>query len=1270
MVPSESRSAKVLELVEEFLDRCRRGEQPALQEYLNRHPELAAEIGEVFPAMAMMENIALADESLAGPPPGAAPAGSPESLQQLGDFRIIRIVGQGGMGVVYEAEQVSLGRHVALKVLPQKTLLDPRQKLRFQREARAAARLHHTNIVPVFGVGEQDGLPYYVMQFIPGLGLDQVLEELKRLQRSAALTDSRDGGGRILSPRQDSAVQLARSLMGEEAPTKESKVAEARPAEQPPSGSTVDYPLSGVSEPGAVDRGSANGTWLADSFALSTSSVSLPGSGGGSRRGKGTRLTYWQSVARIGVQVAEALEYAHNQGILHRDIKPSNLLLDTHGTVWVADFGLAKTDDQLNLTQTGDVLGTLRYLPPEAFEGRADVRSDIYSLGLTLYELVALRPAFSEKDRNRLLKQVTQAAPVPLHKLAPAVPRDLETILAKATDPEPARRYPTAAALAGDLQRFIDDEPIQARPIGRIERGWRWCKRYPGMAAASGLAATGLLTTAIVSLCFAWYQQQTAASLRTEKAKTEQALDQAQDSLHEAQRQTGMQMLERGEALCADQQVAQGLYWMVQSLKAMPPDEVALHHVIRASLGQWLARLNRLAAIFPHQHPIRALALSWDGKTLLTGSEDGTARLWETATGRPLTGPLAHGGAVQAVALSPDGRLALTGCDDHTARLWEVASGRLLGAPLPHRDKVRAVAFSPEGKTVLTGSDDRTAQFWETATGRPFASPLPHQGKVTLVAFSPDGKIALTGGQEHVVRLWDPATGRLLRTPLPHDGEVRAATFSADGKCLLTGSSDQMARLWDPGTGQLLLAPIRHANTVQSVAFSPDGETLATGCEDYSARLWEAATGRPLGVPMVHQGNVGHVVFSPDGQIVMTGADDHAARLWDAATGQPLGAPLKHGHWITGIAFTPDGRKVVSSSLDHTARLWEVASRTSFGTRIHHPGLNAATLSPDGRTVLAGSEDHMAWRWDADTGRPVGRVLQHRAAVHAVAFGPEGKTVLTGCEDGTAQLWSATTGSPLGGPLLHHAKVGGVAISPDGKMLLTGSDDKTAQRWEAVTGRALAPPLAHKDRVAAVAFSPDGTLIATVSWDRTARLWEAATGRPIGPPLEHADVIWAVAFSSDSQRVVTGSWDHTVQLWDVATGRPLGAPLQHPRSVWAVAISPDGQSILTGSWDGRARLWDVATGRQIGPSWDDGRVSSVAFSGDGKIILLCAGDKTIRLEPFYPPVEATSEQLGLLLSVQTGQELDASGGVRLVNPETWEARRRQVADFQASFRKR
>ncbi len=318
-------------------------------------------------------------------------------LQRLGDYRILREIGRGGMGVVYEAEQESLGRRVALKVLSAGSLLDPKQVRRFEREAKAAAKLHHTNIVPVFGVGRQDGHHYFVMQFISGLGLDMVLDDLRRLRGGKSEAKPAPAASRIAGL---TGADVARSLL-----------TGRFDADGPPEDASVTEPLDDAAP-------AANGP-PADS---GSSQVILPGSSELSASSDPDRQFY-RSVARIGVQVAEALDYANRQGVLHRDVKPSNLLLDNHGNVWVADFGLAKTAEADDLTHTGDILGTIRYMAPERFSGQCDARSDVYSLGLTLYELVALRPAYEAADRHSLMERVLHEEPERLKKLAPGVPR-------------------------------------------------------------------------------------------------------------------------------------------------------------------------------------------------------------------------------------------------------------------------------------------------------------------------------------------------------------------------------------------------------------------------------------------------------------------------------------------------------------------------------------------------------------------------------------------------------------------------------------------------------------------------------------------------------------------------------------------------------------------------------------------------------------------------------------------------------------------------------
>lgn len=515
----------VEELAEEFLARRRRGEGPSVEEYARRHPQLAGRIRELFPTLELMENLKPRRSEQEESAPASPPEADDLPIRRLGDYRIIREIGRGGMGVVYEAEQESLSRRVAVKVLPGVFLSSPKSLRRFRREARAAARLHHTNIIPIFGVGEQDGIHYYVMQYIHGQGLDQVLAELSQKRREAtgrAVQDvtpalgpaqDRGGGGRVAQtllwggfatspdrpPPQDAAAEA--SPGGE-------RFEAARPSGTGPAAPESPRPEGGDS-PGSLPEAQTS----SGGGARTAERVDLPGPAEAGQ-------AYWRSVAGIGIQAAGALHYAHHQGTLHRDVKPGNLLLDTQGTVWVADFGLAKLAEQEDLTRSGDVVGTLRYMAPEQFDGLSDPRTDVYGLGLTLYELLTLQPAFNETDRARLIRQVAHEEPPAPRKLNPAVPRDLETVVLKAIARDPGHRYATAADLAEDLERFLEDRPVRARRTSPLARLWRWCRRNKAVAALSAVALGLLVAVAVVaSIGYA----RTAAALARESEERARA---------------------------------------------------------------------------------------------------------------------------------------------------------------------------------------------------------------------------------------------------------------------------------------------------------------------------------------------------------------------------------------------------------------------------------------------------------------------------------------------------------------------------------------------------------------------------------------------------------------------------------------------------------------------------------------------------------------------------------------------------------------------------
>lgn len=510
------------ELAAEFVDRYRNGERPAIAEYADRYPDLAAEIRDVFPMIAQMEGLKVHVEHEQVSTESAREAGGLHGrlqLSELGDYRIIREIGRGGMGVVYEAEQSSLSRRVAVKVLPLLSLLRPELVQRFQREARTAGRLHHTNIVPVFGVGENDGFHYYVMQLIDGVGLDELLADRADTDQRISSPpgqnteiNSRPAAGEV-----EEQVTLAESLLQKRQLTPDKDVTSLDDSDAPDGGlSTVDEVSRSV-DPAAEAARVLQARLLADQTEVAGVVMADHPANEAVVRERHSALGLTldaQMIANIGIQAADALHYAHQHDTLHRDIKPANLLIDEQGNVWIADFGLAKAIEGDDITQSGNVVGTVRYMAAEQLRGKGDARSDVYSLGITLYELLTRRRAWEATERDSLIQQVLHKDLIPPRRVNPDIPLDLETIILKATSREPDQRYQTAGEMADDLRSFQNDLPIRARRIGPIERLRRWRRRNPLIAGLSTATFLSLILVAVTALV--GYQAERAERTRAE----------------------------------------------------------------------------------------------------------------------------------------------------------------------------------------------------------------------------------------------------------------------------------------------------------------------------------------------------------------------------------------------------------------------------------------------------------------------------------------------------------------------------------------------------------------------------------------------------------------------------------------------------------------------------------------------------------------------------------------------------------------------------------
>jgi eukaryotic-like serine/threonine-protein kinase len=1170
------------DLVEEFLERYRRGDRPSLSEYTDRHPELSERIRALFPALLVMEEIGSRAGGAVGALEGQNGSGA-KVPERLGDYLLLRRVGSGGMGVVYEAIQESLGRHVALKTLPFHQLGDATRLERFRREARAAARLHHTHIVPVFGVGEHDGVHYYIMQFIRGQGLDTVLHEVKRLRCMRGEGTAHDSSA------------------------------------GPGLSATLALGLSN-------GKFQTNGAWVGSSAGPATTEKRLvlspaprakssPTSGSNQRSELTTQpeAQYFRSVARIGAQVAGALEYAHQQGILHRDIKPSNLLLDAQGEVWVTDFGLAKDEGSDELTVSGEIVGTLLYMAPERFQGQCDVRSDVYGLGLTLYELVALRPPFEAADRHALMQRVLSEGPSRLKAAAPSVPHDLETIIEKAIAREPAQRYSTAAALADDLQRFLDDKPIRARRATQRERLLRWGRRNPWLATLlTAVAVLLVLITAVSSVA--------AIRLNREQDRTRAAYLENRSTLYAAQIHLAHRAWEVAQIRRAEEILA--------SRSCMPgdPDEPDL----RGWEWHYLRRLCRSDALTlkDSETELFSVAFSPDGHWLAAGGWDGKVRRWNMVAESPALRSLeGHSGEVHQVVFSPDGgTLASVGADG-TLRLWEVETGQQLDSLKVQTGALRAVDFSPDGRQIATAGVDGLIYLWRTGDRRLSRTIAGHAGVILRVVFDSSGRQIASCGVDRIARVWEVESGRLLQALGGHTRKVSGVAFSPDGRTLATSSEDETVRLWDLHTGTERAVLKGHGAWAYGVAFSPDGRSLASAGDDGTVRIWGALTGAELLTLRGHFGGARGLAYHTDGRFLASSGEHGTVKLWDLAGGRQDFRVLRgHESPVARVAFSPDGRALASAGRDFTVRRWDVATgREMFVFGKHKAEVWGLAYSPDGHRVASSGRDGAVCVWDAHSGHLLHTMTGHDGAVDTVAFDNRGTRLASGGDDRTVRIWDER-GQPVKVLRGHMARIGDLAYSPDGRRLVSASSDKTVRVWDD-SGRDV-PPIVI--RAAAeqrfVRFSPDGRLIAGAGFDGIVTLWDAERGQVIRSIPGHEAIVASLAFSPDGRRLVTVGADRWVKLWDTASGREA-LSLRRADGHNDVAFDPEGERIAIAGHDSAITLYEARergeadlarftlvepNGRLIQPANRPGKDQLLArtLEGEKLVVFSCSGGAT------------------------------------------------------------
>ena len=957
--------------------------------------------------------------------------------------------------------------------------------------------------------------------------------------------------------------------------------------------------------------------------------------------------------------IAEAIHYAHQQGILHRDLKPSNVLIDANDQPRITDFGLAKrlvseavgtrftashsssgevrdavervpTHVEDGLTVSGQVLGSPNFMPPEqatAKHGKVGRYSDVYALGGILYHLLTARPPFQADSLEVIVSQVLTAEPVSPRLLNPAVPRDLETICLKCLEKEPSRRYATAQAVADELGRFLRGEPILARPTSRAEKVWRWCRRKPALATALG-AVVLVAVVGFVGILSQWRRAE--AQRRNAESNELLARQNAQAELRQRER------AEAGE-YAADMHLAQlalsdnNRSLAVSLLDKHRPADSSLatrHSSLATDLRHWewrylwqLCQGDELFTLHQYPRPLRAVAVSKDETVLALACGDQVA-LWDLTTKRPLTGlPIA---TTEALAFSPTGNLLAVGIWNATGQpavdLWDVSASKVTRT-LTHEAQVRSVAFSPDGKLLATFDNRGNIKVADWASDRTltnFTVPPPRRRPAGVVVFSPDGNRLAIGEDYGHIQLLDLRTGTVVPLQTQSSAGVVALVFSADARLLAAGLGSAV-RLWDANSGEPRGQLTNHTDSVNALAFTPDGRQLASASGDGTIRIWNAADHTELRCLRSSGEGLPALAMMPDGRTLVTAGYRGSLCFWDATASSRASA---HTNWAVGFGYDSIAELETSQfalkTLDPRA-----APRLGFA------------FTPDSQSFITADRYGSLALWDARSIRVTENLSALGSNHWGVALSPDGRWLAAGKTPGILTIWDwmarrAVTNFTV--PCEWYGKLG---FSRSGNFLFAvtlNNEWVTSTRiWQTGDWEEVALKGNQSAGLLSVDLSPDDRLLAAGYQNGSVRLLRFPSGQHETTFTNHQAIVTGVLFSPDGREMFSTSFDSsTRRLWDVFARRELATLRGHFGMVCGAALSPDGRRAATGGSSPRdaVKLWDLVAHRELLTLQGEGQhFMHVAFSPDGNTSAAVSLDGIAHLwrAPSWEEIEAAEK---------------------------------------------